>query len=440
MALGKYVPTTTTEQAEMLQAIGLTSLQDLYVNVPQELMIEQLQIPQGQSELEVRRLLTKLARQNQVFESIFRGAGAYHHYIPSLVKQIASKEEFLTAYTPYQAEISQGVLQAIFEFQTMICELTGMAVANASVYDGATAAAEAVNMTIDRKRRHVLVAATAHPMTIETIRTYCQAQDIELQVIPALAGKLDLVALEAALGSKTACLYVQQPNYFGQIEEAAEIGALVHAVEAQYILGVNPMTVSILKTPAEFGADIVTGEAQPLGLPLAFGGPYLGFMATTEKLTRKLPGRIAGETVDAAGERAFVLTLQAREQHIRREKSSSNICSNQAHCALTASIYLSVMGPRGLQEVAQQSYAKAHYLSQSLTELPGFELVHPGEFFHEFVTTTALPAEELMAALAERGILGGYPVAEGILWCVTEMNTQAEMDHLVATIKEVIKR
>lgn len=437
MGLGKYVPATTEEQQLMLESMGMKSFEELYVSVPKELRIDELKIPQAKSEFEVRKVMTELAAKNKVFSAIFRGAGAYNHYIPSLVKQIAAKEEFLTAYTPYQAEISQGVLQAIFEFQTMITELTGMAAANASVYDGASAAAEAVNMTIDRKRQKVLISATSNPMTIQTVKTYCEGADIDLTVVPAKDGVTDLEALGELLGKETACLFIQQPNYFGQIEPAEEIGELVHEHKAKYIMGVNPLAVTVLKTPAESGADIVTGEAQPLGLPMAYGGPYLGFMATTEKLTRSLPGRIAGETVDADGERAFVLTLQAREQHIRREKAASNICSNQAHCALTASIYMTVMGPVGVKEVAKQSYSKTHYLAQELTKIPGFELKHSGPFFHEFLATSPIAPNDLMVALEEHDILGGLPVGEDILWCATEMTTKEQIDQLVAVVKEV---
>lgn len=437
MGLGKYVPATTAEQEAMLATMGMASIEELYINVPEALRIKELKIPEAKSEFEVRSVMTNLAAKNKVFPTIFRGAGAYHHYIPSLVKQIASKEEFLTAYTPYQAEISQGVLQAIFEFQTMISELTGLPSANASVYDGASAAAEAVNMTIDRNRKKVLVSATANPMTIQTVRTYCEGQDLEITLIPEKDGVTDLAALEAALDRDTACLYLQQPNYYGQIEPAEKIGELVHQEQAKYIMGVNPLAVTLLKNPAECGADIATGEAQPLGLPLAYGGPYLGFMATTDKLTRTLPGRIAGETVDEAGERAFVLTLQAREQHIRREKAKSNICSNQAHCALTASIYMTVMGPEGVKEVARQSYSKTHYLAQELTKIPGFELQHSGSFFHEFLASSPIKPAKLMAKLAENNILGGYPIGEDILWCATEMNTKEQIDRLVEIVKEV---
>ncbi|WP_314067384.1 aminomethyl-transferring glycine dehydrogenase subunit GcvPA [uncultured Vagococcus sp.] len=437
MGLGKYVPATTEEQQLMLESVGMKSFEELYVSVPKELRINELNIPKAKSEFEVRKTMTDIAAKNKIFPAIFRGAGSYNHYIPALVKQIAVKEEFLTAYTPYQAEISQGVLQAIFEFQTMITEITGMDSANASVYDGATAAAEAVNMTIDRKRKKVLVSATANPMTIQTIKTYCVGADIELTVVPAKDGVTDVSSLAKLLDKETACMYIQQPNFFGQIEPADTIGELVHEHKGKFIMGVNPLAVTVLKTPAESGADIVTGEAQPLGLPMAYGGPYLGFMATTEKLTRSLPGRIAGETVDANGERAFVLTLQAREQHIRREKAASNICSNQAHCALTASIYMTTMGPQGVKEVARQSYSKAHYLAQELTNISGFDLCYSGPFFHEFLTSSPVAPEVLMAKLEEHHILGGYPLGKDILWCATEMNTKEQIDQLVTVLKEV---
>lgn len=437
MGLGKYVPATSSEQQEMLKTLGLSSLDDLYVDVPQDLKVTELNIPAKQSELEVRRHLTELADKNTVFSSVFRGAGAYNHYIPSLVKQIAGKEEFMTAYTPYQAEISQGILQSIFEFQTMICELTGMDAANASVYDGASAAGEAVNMVVGRKKNKVLVASTLHPMTIETIKTYAYGSDVEIELIPEVNGRIDQAALTTLLTKEVAGVLVQQPNYYGLMEEATEIGEQVHQNKSQYILSVNPMAAALTKTAREYGADIAIGEGQPLGLPMSFGGPYLGFMATTDKNLRSLPGRIVGETEDVEGNRAYVLTLQAREQHIRREKAKSNICSNQALCALTASIYMTVMGPKGLQDAAYQSYAKAHYLAEQLTEIPGFDRVYPGEFFHEFVTTCPVPAKELTEQLAKHGILGGLELENGLLWCATEMNTKEQMDELIAVIKEV---
>lgn len=421
----------------MLQSIHLNSLEELFIAIPEKLRINELNLPSAKSELEVRQIMEKMAEQNTVFSTIFRGAGAYHHYIPSLVKQITSKEEFLTAYTPYQAEISQGVLQSIFEFQTMICELTGLDVANASVYDGASAAAEAIHMCVDRKRQKVLVSETIHPMTMSTIETYCHGTDVEVIQVPAKAGVTDVGALKELLTEEIACFYVQQPNYFGQIEDAEALGEHIHAVGGKYIMGVNPIATAVLKTPSECGADIATGEAQPLGLPLSFGGPYLGFMAATNEMMRKLPGRIVGETTDLNGERAFVLTLQAREQHIRRERASSNICSNQAHCALTASVYLTVMGPTGLKEVATACYSKAHYLASELQKITGFDLCYSGAYFHEFLMTTPIPSDELVEKLADQKILGGYPIGIDVLWCVTEMVSKTEIDKLIEIIREV---
>ena len=437
--MASFIPSTPEERLEMLKAIGLNDYRDLYRDVPAEMYLEegQLQIPQGLSELEVSRKVTGMAEKNKVFPTVLRGAGAYDHYIPSIVKYIPAKEEFLTAYTPYQAEMSQGILQSIFEYQTDICELTGMDVSNASVYDGATAAAEAAAMCRDRKRRITLVSGAAHPDVINTIRTYCYGTGDEMIVVPVKDGKTDPEALKELLTPGVASLYVQQPNFFGLFEDAEGLGQLAHEAGAMYILGCNPIALGLTKTPREMGADIAVGEAQPLGMPLSYGGPYLGYMATTDKLMRKLPGRIVGQTVDAKGERAFVLSLQAREQHIRREKASSNICSNQALCALTAGLYLAAMGPQGLAEAASQSMSKAHYLAARLTELPGVNLVYPGEYFHEFVTT--LPkADEVLKALEDAGILGGLPVEAGVLWCVTEKVSRAQLDKAVAIVKEVL--
>ncbi len=437
--MASFIPSTPGERLEMLEAIGLSDYRELYRDVPVQMYLEdgQLQIPAGLSELEVSRKVSEMAEKNRIFPIVLRGAGAYDHYIPSIVKYIPTKEEFLTAYTPYQAEMSQGILQSIFEYQTDICELTGMDVSNASVYDGATAAAEAAAMCRDRKRRVTLVSGAAHPDTINTIRTYCYGTGDEMVVVPVKDGKTDPDALKALLVPGVASLYVQQPNFYGLFEDAEALGELVHAAGALYILGCNPIALGITKTPREIGADIAVGEAQPLGMPLSYGGPYLGYMATTDKLMRKLPGRIVGQTVDAKGDRAFVLSLQAREQHIRREKASSNICSNQALCALTAGLYLAAMGPGGLAEAATQSMSKAHYLAVRLTELPGVELVYPGEFFHEFVTT--LPKTgQVLQALENAGILGGLPLEEGVLWCVTEKVSKAQLDKALAIVKEVL--
>ena len=436
--MGSYVPSTREERREMLRAIGLEDYRDLYKDVPQEMYLDRpLNLPEGMSELEVSRAMQEMANKNRVFSTVLRGAGAYDHYIPSVVKYIPAKEEFLTAYTPYQAEMSQGVLQSIFEYQTMICALTGMDVSNASVYDGATAAAEAAAMCRDRKRRVTLISAAAHPDTINTVRTYCYGTNDELRIVPAKDGKTDMDALKEMLTEEVSSFYVQQPNFYGQFEEAEAMAELVHQAGAMYIMGCNPIALAIIKTPAECGADIAVGEGQPLGMPLSFGGPYLGYMATTTKHMRKLPGRIVGETVDAKGDRAFVLSLQAREQHIRREKASSNICSNQALCALTAGVYMASMGPEGMAEAARQSMAKAHYLANGLCAIPGVSLKYTGEYFHEFVTVMP-KADEVLAALADADILGGLPVDGGILWCATEKVSKAALDKAIAIVKEVL--
>ena len=436
--MGSYVPSTQEQRQEMLQAIGLKAFKDLYKDVPESMYLDRpLDLPAGQSELEVSRALNAMARKNRVYDAILRGAGAYDHYIPSIVKYIPAKEEFLTAYTPYQAEMSQGVLQSIFEYQTEICELTGMDVSNASVYDGATAAAEGCAMARDRKRRLTLISGAAHPDVINTVRTYCYGTNDEVKVIPVKDGKTDMEALKAMLTPEVSAVYVQQPNFYGLFEDAETMAAPVHEAGALYILGVNPIALGIMKTPRDMGADIAVGEGQPLGLPLGYGGPYLGFMATTTKHMRKLPGRIVGETTDDAGNRAYVLSLQAREQHIRREKAGSNICSNEALCALTAGVYLAAMGPEGLKEVAESAMAKAHYLCRELCMLPGVKLRYEGAFFHEFLLDMP-KADEVLAALDERNILGGLPYEGGVLWCATEKVSKATLDEVVAIVKGVL--
>lgn len=437
--MGHYLLNTDEQRKEMLDTIGLESLDDLYANAPSHLLIKNgLNIPAGKSELEVRKEVQAIATKNKVFSSVFRGAGAYCHYIPSIVNTVVSKETFVTAYTPYQAEISQGILQSIFEYQTMICELTDMDASNASVYDGAAAAAEAVSMCRERKRTKALVSAAAHPETIEVIRTYCWSADAEMELIPVKDGVTDLTALDSMLDETVACVYIAQPNYFGLIEAAEKAAEIAHSKKAKYIMGVNPIAAAIVKTPGECGADIAVGDGQPLGMPLSFGGPYLGFMASTKAMTRKLPGRIVGETTDSEGNRAYVLTLQAREQHIRREKASSNICSNQALCAMTAAVYMAAMGPGGLREVAVQSMSKAHYLAGELEKI-GFKRIYNTEFFHEFVTECPIEVDKLNAHLEAHDILGGLPIEEGILWCATEMNSKEEIDNLVQLIGEVSK-
>ena len=438
--MGSYIPETREGRADMLATIGLASPDELYSVVPEEARCGELDLAHGLSELEVVGRMEALASENVRFGTVLRGAGAYRHHIPSIVKTVTSKEEFLTAYTPYQAEISQGVLQSIFEYQTQICELTGMDVSNASVYDGATAAAEAVLMCLDRKRGQVVVAETVNPDVMCVIKTYCASRGVPVVTVP-MADDLtvDLEALRAAVGPTTASVYVQSPNYLGVIEDMDAVVAITHEAGAKAIMGFNPISLGILRTPGEYGADVAVGEGQPLGLPLGFGGPYLGIMATTKALMRKLPGRIVGETTDAAGRRAFVLTLQAREQHIRREKASSNICSNEALCAMTASVYLAAVGPEGLAQAARLSAGHAHYLAEQLAEL-GFELKSNRPFFNEFLTTCPVDANQLVDSLAERGILAGLPTHDGILWCATELNTRADIDRAISAIKEVCDR
>ena len=438
--MGSYVPSTPAQRQEMLEAIGLHDFRQLYRDVPEEMLLRDgLDLPEGMSELEVSRTMTAMAARNIAYSAVLRGAGAYDHYIPSIVKYIPAKEEFLTAYTPYQAEMSQGLLQSIFEYQTMICELTGMDVSNASVYDGATAAAEAAAMCRERKRRVTLISGAAHPDTINTVRTYCYGTGDELRVVPVKDGRTDMDALRELLDDGVASFYVQQPNFFGQFEDAEALGQAVHQAGARYIMGCNPIALAIMKTPRDCGADIAVGEGQPLGLPLGCGGPYLGYMAATDKLMRKLPGRIVGETTDDQGRRAYVQSLQAREQHIRREKASSNICSNEALCALTASVYMAVMGPEGMAEAARQCLSKAHYLAKALCAIPGVSLRYPGEYFHEFVTE--LPrVPEVLEALEHHGILGGLPVEGGILWCATEKVSRAVLDETAAVVKEVLSK
>ena len=438
--MGSYVPSTPAQRREMLDRLGMENWRELYRDVPESMILQKpLNIPTGMSELEAGRAVSAMAEKNRMYRTILRGAGAYDRYIPSIVKYIPAKEEFLTAYTPYQAELSQGLLQSIFEYQTMICELTGMDVSNASVYDGATAAAEAAAMCRDRKRRVTLISAAAHPDTVNTVRTYCYGTGDALRVIPARDGRTDLDALKAMLTDDVASVYIQQPNFFGLFEDAEAIGQAVHAAGAMYVMGCDPIALAIMKTPRDCGADVAVGEGQPLGMPISYGGPYLGFMTTTNKHMRRLPGRIVGETVDSRGERAYVLSLQAREQHIRREKAGSNICSNQALCALTAGVYMAAMGPNGMAEAARQSMAKAHYLASALCALPGVSMKYDGAYFDEFLLEMPR-AEEILSALEEAGILGGLPVEGGVLWCVTEKAPREGLDRTASIVKEVLAK
>ncbi len=435
--MGAFLANTEQEQLQMLKETGFDSFEELFAQIPDEVKLKTLKLPEGISEMQALEHMEGLAEKNIKFRHIFRGAGAYDHYIPSVVKSVVGKEEFVTAYTPYQAEVSQGILQSIFEYQTMICELTGMALSNASVYDGATAAAEAAAMCRERKRKTVYIASTANPQVTEVIKTYCYGSNTEVVMVPEKNGVTDGAALRELLNEESACFYLQQPNFFGNIEDAETLGQISHQAGAKFIMGCNPIALGILKTPGECGADIAVGEGQPLGLGLAFGGPYLGFMAATEKMMRKLPGRIVGETVDLEGKRAYVLTLQAREQHIRREKAGSNICSNQALCALTASVYLAAMGEQGLCQAARLCVSKAHYLQQEL-EKAGLKRKYEQPFFHEFVTVSNGKSEAILTALEKEGILGGLPLNnDEILWCATEKNKREEMDAAAEIVKKV---
>ena len=439
--MGSYLALTDADKAEMLAAIGIDRVEELFSQIPEQVKIKELKLPPGISEMELVRKFSSLAAENKVFPLIFRGAGAYRHYIPAAVKRITSHETFITAYTPYQAEISQGILQSIFEYQSMICELTGMDVSNASVYDGASAAAEAMNMCRERNRHGVFVSACAHPQVIQTIKTYCFGYGIPVTIVPKdCEGRTDMASykklLEEAGGSAAAGFYIQSPNFFGQIEDVSAFAEATHNAGALLVAGVNPISLGLLESPGNLGADIAVGEGQSLGMPLAFGGPYLGFMACKTPLMRKLPGRIIGETTDSRGGRAFVLTLQAREQHIRREKASSNICSNEAHCALSAAVYMAVMGEDGFAEAARQCHAKAAYAAEKISQVPGYTLAYKGDFFHEFVTLCPDTAETL-ELLEKHGILGGYPLSDKeLLWCVTEANTKEEIDKLAQILQE----
>ena len=435
--MGRYIPETRSEQEAMLKDIGLKSIDDLYSMVPEEVKLKDLELPAGKSEMEVLEEVTKIAEKNLVYDQIYRGAGVYKHYIPAIVSYITSKEEFLTAYTPYQAEISQGVLQSIFEYQTQICELTGLDVSNASVYDGAVAAAEALFMTLERNKNEVLVSDTTDPQTLEVMKTYCESRDVRLTLLKGKDHRTDIEEVRAKLNEKTASLYVESPNCYGLIEDVEELTKLVHENKARMIMGCDPIALVIYKTPGEMDVDIAVGEGQQLGMPMGFGGPYLGFMTCKKELMRKLPGRIVGQTEDHQGRRAYVLTLQAREQHIRREKASSNICSNEALCAMTASVYLAAMGPRGMEKLALSCYNNARYLENELKKL-GFERCDEGEYFDEFLTSSPIDPKLLEEKLSARKILSGLPCQDKILWCATEVNTKEKIDELIDVLKEVL--
>ena len=431
----KYFPHTQADIDTMLRKVGIESLDDLYAEVPEEVRFKgDYDLPEAKSELEVRQTFDRLCQRNQVL-TVFAGAGVYDHYTPAVVPNIIGRSEFLTSYTPYQAEISQGTLHYIFEWQSMITELTGLDIANASMYDGCTATAEAVLMANAnaKKTNRVLVSEAVDPRVLDVVRTYARFHGVEIVTIATRDGQTDKADLDRLLGEgSVAGVVVQQPNYYGQVEDFTGYADAIHAQKGLFIVNSPALYLSVLKTPGEWGADIAVGDGQTLGIPMAYGGPYVGYMCCTEKLMRKMPGRIVGMTKDNRGQRVFVLTLQAREQHIRRQKATSNICSNQSLMALWATIYMSVMGKEGVKEAALASYAGAHYLAQQLAATGHFKLTYGGEFFNEFCVDYDGDTDQLLGRLAQQGILGGVKVGgHTLMMAVTEKRTKEEIDQLV---------
>ena len=431
----KYFPHTEADIQVMLEKVGCKSLDDLYAQIPEDIRFRgDYDIPLSASELEVRQAFQLLGSKNRQLVC-FAGMGAYDHYTPSVIPNLLSRSEFLTSYTPYQAEISQGTLHYIFEYQSMMAELTGMDVSNASMYDGATATAEAMMMAVaaGKKADKVLVSAGLNPRTREVLDTYALHQGIELVTIPLTDGTTDLSTLNSQLStlSGVAGVIVQQPNVYGIVEDFTGFADACHEHKALLVMDSVAADLAVLKTPGEWGADIAVGDGQSLGIPLSFGGPYVGYMCCTEKLIRKMPGRIVGKTVDNRGQRAFVLTLQAREQHIRRQKATSNICSNQSLMALFVTMYMALMGREGVKDAAERSYAAAHYLCDELQKTGRFQLVYQKPFFNEFYVKYDGDVNTLYQRFIDAGMLGGIRLEEGILFAVTEKRTKEEIDNLI---------
>lgn len=434
----KYFPHTEANIKGMLEHIGIKSIDELYAEVPEQVRLKKdYDLPEAKSELEIRQFFAGLAAKNKQL-TCFAGAGAYDHYTPAAVPQIVSRSEYLTSYTPYQAEISQGTLHYIFEYQSMMAELTGMDISNASMYDGSTATAEAVLMAVAsaKKARKVLVSETVDPKILAVIRTYAHFHGVDIEMVKATDGATDKADLDSKLAAGgVAGVLVQQPNYFGVVEDYTGFADATHAAKALFIMNSVAADLAVLRTPGEWGADIAVGDGQSLGLPMSFGGPYVGYMCCREKLMRKMPGRIVGMTKDSRGQRAFVLTLQAREQHIRREKATSNICSNESLMALFVTIYMSLMGKQGLKEAAELSYAGAHYLMDRLVATGRFKPAFDRPFFNEFCVRYAGDVDELQKRFIDNGILGGVKVApDTIMFAVTEKRTKEEIDKLIETI------
>lgn len=443
--MSRYIPNTDQDKKLILSEIGVSEIDEIFSDIPKEVRLgRDLKIPTALSEMELIAHMKELAAKNKNTEeyTCFLGAGAYDHFIPSIIPELLKRQEFYTAYTPYQPEISQGTLQAIFEYQTMICELTGMDVSNASLYDGATSIAEAMSMATQSTRRgEIIVARSVHPDSREVLNTYARFKGYSIKEVGYKNGQVDLEALEAAISNETAAVVVQSPNFFGVIENLKDIADVSHKNKALLIASVNPISLGILKSPGELGVDIAVGEGQSLGNPLSFGGPYLGFLATKNEFLRKMPGRIVGETTDKNGKRGFVLTIQAREQHIRREKATSNICSNQALNALTACIYMSTLGKTGIKAVAELCVSKAHYAYNELIKENKFKPVFSAPFFNEFVVESNTPVKELNSLLLQNKIIGGYDVEtlypelkNTWLLAMTEKRSKAEIDLLVGRV------
>jgi glycine dehydrogenase subunit 1 len=441
-----YIPHTDIERQQMLSAIGAPTIEDLFEAVPSSHRFPPLNLPPALSEMEVLAELQSLAEANEHGGdyALFRGAGAYHHYIPSAVNHMLLRGELYTAYTPYQPEVSQGTLQAIFEYQSMMVQLTGMDAANASHYDGATSLAEAVTVALEvarHKRSKIILSPTIHPHYRAVTRTYHQGNNLEIVGDETPRSAAELVEL---IDENTAMVAVAYPNFLGQIEDFVGLAEQAHHAGALLVVVANPMALALFKSPGTFGADIVVGEGQPLGIPLSYGGPYLGYFACREEYVRKIAGRIVGETVDKEGKRAYVMTLRPREQDIRREKATSNICTNQGLMALAATVYLCLMGKHGLRKAAELCYHKAHYAAQQINALPGYEVDLSRPYFNEFVVRCPAPVSGINDRLIEHGIIGGYDLGQDydhlqnhMLVCVTEMNRKDEIDALVDVLEEV---
>lgn len=434
----RYLPQTDDDIREMLAVVGCDDVDQLYADIPESIRFRgEYDLPQGMSELEVRARIDSLGADNKQL-LCFAGAGVYDHYTPAVVTDIVRRSEFLTSYTPYQAEISQGTLHCIFEYQTMMARLTGMDVSNASMYDGTTASAEAMLMSIAnaKKANRYLVSDTVDPKIVDVIRTYAHFHGVEVEVVASNDGVTDRDALAALLEQGgVAGVMVQQPNRHGIVEDYTGFAQLIHEHKALLAINSVAFDLALLKTPGEWGADIAVGDGQSLGIPMSYGGPYVGYLCTTEKLVRKMPGRVVGMTNDSQGRRAFVLTLQAREQHIRRQKATSNICSNQSLMALYTTVYMSVMGREGLKEAAQLSYSGAHYLHDRLIETGLFTTTFDRPFFNEFCVDYKGDVDELQARLIDNGILGGVKTgSHTIMFAVTERRTKQEIDNLISII------